>query len=259
MEKPVLNIQFAAESNVGLHRSNNEDSFLVCRPDADSVLACVADGIGSHSDGKLASSICCRDLLEYAMAHKVRHGDPESFLKQVFSQINTKLFERNYREKRLRPMGCTAVSAFFTGDLITVLNIGDSRFYEYLADRKKPLQQITVDHHLDEEGLEKLAREHQVDKETLRHRVLLNSLGTRQQAEPDIFTVTVKPGAKYLLCTDGLSGRVPEERISKIMSNGDLSCRGLTSALVREALVCGGRDNITVITVIISGDSDGIA
>ena len=259
MEKHTFNIQLAAESNLGLHRINNEDSFLVCRPDSDSVLVCVADGIGSHSDGKLASSICCRDLLECAMAHKGEFKDPENFLKQIFSQINTKLFERNYREKRPRPMGCTAVSALFTEELITVLNVGDSRFYEYFADREKPFQQITVDHHLDEERLEQLAKEHQVDKEALRRRVLLHSLGTRQQVETDIFTVIPKPGARYLLCTDGLSGRVPEERILKIIANEKLSCRELTSALIREALVCGGRDNITVVTAIIPGESDGIA
>ena len=259
MEKHTFNIQFAAESNIGLHRSNNEDSFLVCRPDADSAFACVADGIGSHSDGKLASSICCRDLLEYVMADKSQFSDPENFLKQIFSQINTKLFERNYREKRPRPMGCTAVSALFAKDAITVLNVGDSRFYEYFAGREKPFQQITVDHHLDEERLEQLSKEYQVDKEALRKRVLMHSLGTRQQPEPDIFTVIPKAGARYLLCSDGLSGRVPEERIKAIMANEKLSCRELTSALIREALVCGGRDNITIITAIISGEADGIA
>ena len=259
MEKHAFDIRFAAESNIGLHRSNNEDSFVVCRPEPGSVLACVADGIGSHTDGKLASSICCRELLERVLGKRSQYGSCEEFLKNSFDQINTRLFERNYREKRPRPMGCTAVSAFFAGDEITLLNIGDSSFYEYIDGRDKPLKQITVDHHLGEDHLEKLSREYQVDKDVLRHRVLLHSLGTRQQINPDIFTLALTPGAKYLLCSDGLSGRVPEERIQAIMANDRFSCRELTSALVREALVCGGRDNITVITVSVSGEADASA
>ncbi len=259
MEKLGLNIQIAAESNIGLHRSDNEDSFLICRPDAESALACVADGIGSHTDGKLASSICCRDLLEWASDGKHFTDDPEDFLKDFFTRTNEKIFERNYRESRLRPMGCTAVAACFTRRLITILNVGDSRFYEYLPGRDEPLKQITIDHHPDDEILEKLSEVYNVKKDNLKHRVLLHSLGTRYEFMPDIFTVIPDPDAIYLLCSDGLSGHVPEERIAAVLSDRTLSARKLTSALVREALLCGGRDNVTVITAKYTGEENGIA
>ena len=259
MEKLGLNIQIAAESNLGLHRSANEDSFLVCRPDASSALACVADGIGSHTDGKLASSICCRDLLEWASGEKHLNDDPEAFLKNFFSRTNERIFERNYRESRLRPMGCTAVAAFFTRRLITILNVGDSRFYEYLPGRDEPLKQITVDHHPDDEILEKLSLVYNVNKDKLKHRVLLHSLGTRHEFMPDIFTVVPHPEAIYLLCSDGLSGHVPAERIAAVLSDRTLLPRKITSALIREALLCGGQDNITVITAKYAGEENGIA
>ena len=259
MEKLGLNIQIAAESNIGLQRSANEDSFLVCRPDAESALVCVTDGIGSHADGKLASSICCRDLLEWASDDKHDKRDPETFLKDFFSRTNEKIFERNYRESRMRPMGCTAVAAFFTRSLITILNIGDSRFYEYLPGREEPLKQITADHHPDDETLEKLSAAYKISKNSLKQRVLLHSLGTRHEFMPDIFTVKPQPGAVYMLCSDGLSGLVPAERIAAILADSALPVRKLTSALIREALVFGGQDNVTVITAKYTGDFNGLA
>ena len=111
----------------------------------------MADGIGSHSDGKIASSICCRDLLDAAMQYsEEKFSDPENFLRTTIAAVNEKLFERNYREIRPRPMGSTAVSAFFEADLITVANVGDSRLYEYFAGREEPFRQVTVDHRPDE-------------------------------------------------------------------------------------------------------------
>ena len=259
MEKPAFNIQMAAESNIGLHRSGNEDSFLVFNRNGTFAIGCVADGIGSHSDGKFASSICCRDLLAQALDDSVDKREPETFLRTFFNNVHEKIFERNYREKRPLPMGCTAVAAFFTRDDVTVLNVGDSRFYEFLPGREQPLKQITVDHHPDDELLTRLSRTYQVDKEKLMHRVLLHSLGTRHQLVPDVFTLVPQPGAKYLLCSDGLSGFVSEERIGAILADETLSVRQLTSALLREALLCGGRDNITVITAQYSGEDNGIA
>ena len=156
-------------------------------------------------------------------------------------------------------MGCTAVAAFFTRRLITILNVGDSRFYEYLPGREEPLKQITIDHHPDDEILEKLSRAYNVNKDNLKHRVLLHSLGTRHEFMPDIFTVVPHPEAIYLLCSDGLSGHVPAERIAAVLSDRPLSPRKITSALIREALLCGGQDNITVITAKYTGEENGIA
>lgn len=156
-------------------------------------------------------------------------------------------------------MGCTAVAAFFTSDLITVLNIGDSRFYEYLPGREQPLKQITLDHHPDGEVLERLSAVYHIDKSNLQRRVLLHSLGTRQDCSPDIFDLIPVPGATYLLCSDGLSGAVPVERIAAILSDPFLPVRKLTSSLIRETLLCGGEDNVTVITAKYSGGGNGVA
>ena len=259
MKKTILDIDIAGETNIGLHRSRNEDSFIICHLENGAVLACAADGISSHSDGKIASSICCRDLLNAAMQYSPeKSGNPGQFLRTVFTSINEKLFERNYREIRPRPMGCTAVSAFFEPDLITVSNVGDSRCYEYYPDREEPLRQITIDHRPDEELLDKLSERCNQDKKTLRSRVLLHSLGTRHYATIDIFHLKPLPGAIYLLCSDGLCGRVPDENIAAILAEKDLGVRELTSRLMREALLFGGRDNITVVTARYGVDN-GIA
>ena len=102
--------------------------------------------------------------------------------------------------------------------------------------------------------MEKLSAAYKISKNSLKQRVLLYSLGTRNECMPDIFTIVPQPGAVYMLCSDGLSGLVPEERIAAILSDSTLPVRKLTSALIREALVFGGQDNVTVITAKYTGE-----
>lgn len=248
MKKDVNLLEIAGESNTGLLRRSNEDHYLICHPCCGKMsLAVVSDGVGGHSDGEIASMICCRELFEAAVNRLTLNEDPAQFLQRELAAVNRKLFERNYHEGRARPMGCTAVAALFSRKMITVANVGDSRFYEFLPGREKALQQISRDHRPDEELLEKLAELYQKDKEELRPRILLNSLGTHYSANVDVFCVKPHPQARYMLCSDGLSGQTPEAVIARIMGGRGERIRDFTSALMREALIYGARDNVTVI------------
>ena len=179
-------VEFAGESNTGLLRHSNEDHFLVCQlHGTEMALAVVSDGIGGHSKGEIASMICCRELFHAALELKSDVDAGEFFRRQLLA-VNRKLFERNYREARRRPMGCTAVAALFDRDKITVASVGDSRFYKYSVP-DGTLTQITRDHRPDEAMLENIAALYHQDKEELRSRLLLNALGTKYAPEVDIF------------------------------------------------------------------------
>ena len=261
MKNDCLNIAAAGETNAGLLRRVNEDCFLICRPcGGKKLLAVVSDGIGGHSDGEIASMICCRDMMDAAMGDLRENDDPQEFLLRTLESINSKLFERNYREERLHPMGCTVVAALFDAERIVIANIGDSRFYQFVPGEVPELQQITRDHRPKEKVLEGLALKYRVSKEILRSRVLQCALGTRHDIQADFYFSGVLPGASYLLCSDGLHGRTPDVAISRCLNTPERSVRERTSALVREALLYGGRDNVTVITVqYVNGENNNAA
>ena len=252
MEKSADIIEFAGESNTGLLRRSNEDHFLVCRLNGgEMVLAVVSDGIGGHSKGEIASMICCRELFHAALKQGVSSADAGVFFRQQLLAVNSKLFERNYREERKRPMGCTAVAALFGKDKITVANVGDSRFYKFSFPQHgaADLTQITRDHRPDEAMLEEIAALYHQDKEELRSRLLLNALGTRYAPDIDIFQLDVERDAVYMLCSDGLTGQTPDAVISRVLAQPAARVREYTSNLMREALLHGARDNVTVVSV----------
>ncbi|MBQ9088312.1 MAG: serine/threonine-protein phosphatase [Lentisphaeria bacterium] len=239
-------VEFAGESNTGLLRHSNEDHFLVCQlHGTEMALAVVSDGIGGHSKGEIASMICCRELFHAALELKSDVDAGEFFRRQLLA-VNRKLFERNYREARRRPMGCTAVAALFDRDKITVASVGDSRFYKYSVP-DGTLTQITRDHRPDEAMLENIAALYHQDKEELRSRLLLNALGTKYAPEVDIFHLDADKDALYLLCSDGLTGQTPDSVISRVLAQPADRVRSVTSGLIREALLHGARDNVTVV------------
>ena len=247
MKNNVRLIELAGESNTGSLRRSNEDHYLVCQlHGTEMALAVVSDGIGGHSMGEIASMICCRELFHAAVEELGTGVDAGEFFRRQLLAVNRKLFDRNYREARQRPMGCTAVAALFERDKITVASVGDSRFYKY-SFRDEVLTQITRDHRPDEAMLEEIAVRYHQDKKELRSRLLVNALGTKYAPEVDIFHLDVDKDAVYLLCSDGLTGQTPDGVISRVLAQPADRVRKFTSGLIREALLHGARDNVTVV------------
>ena len=232
-------LEIAGESNIGLVRHHNEDNFLIyAPPGGDSVLAVVADGIGGHSRGEVASYICCRELFTAARSVPVWNRD---FLHRALTEANRKIFDFNFKGQRAKPMGCTVVAAIFYRDTVIWASAGDSRMYEFsrMTDHK-PLRQLTTDHR--PEGYEELRSTGKLHCTNLVSR----SLGTAKHLEIDIQEIPRPADAGYLLCSDGLYNRLPEQLLAGIMGS-NRSARKITGELIREALLAGERDNITVI------------
>lgn len=240
MKSNFAALDLAGESNNGPIRHHNEDNFLIyAPPGAGSVIAMVADGIGGHSRGEVASYICCSEMLQAARKLPGSQWGPD-FLLETLEKTNRRIFDFNFRCQRQRPMGCTVVAAIFTPEKIYYAHAGDSRFYEFFRDGSKhPLKQLTGDHR--PEGFRELQQEYFPHSSLISHAV-----GTARYAGFDTGSIERKKGAKYILCSDGLYNHLPVQMLTGIIGQ-DLSARQITASLVRHALLAGEKDNITVI------------
>lgn len=247
MNANFARLEIAGESNTGPIRHHNEDNFLICAlPEAPAVLAAVADGIGGHSRGETASYICCRDLLQKAMKRNYSTWNRD-FLVDTLLEINAKIFDFNLKNRSLRPMGCTVAAALFFRDKVICASAGDSRIYEFnRVPGGKPLRQLTTDHR--PEGYEEL-----LNSGKLLHVSLVGrSLGTEKHLQIDTLEIPRPENARYMICSDGLYHHLPEQVLAGVLGSSKTP-RETVSILVREAMLAGERDNISVICAAPAG------
>ena len=236
----VLELRWDGASDVGQQRAVNEDSLV-----AVAGLVAVADGLGGHSAGDVASAAAAQRLADKARARARRGGllGPSEIAKALVRAADD-IAQR------------TAGAAFGSGTTVSglaviehhgvpalfVFNIGDSRVYRW---RDGELRQITVDHSyvqelVDTGQLDAAAAEDHPDAN-----IITRALGFGDVAPHDSWIVLPLPGDRYLACTDGLTREVPEDRLAALLG-ADSGLEEIAAALIDEANAAGGRDNITV-------------
>jgi protein phosphatase len=241
-------------THVGRQRQHNEDSYLVAD---EAKLFLVADGMGGHAAGEIASRIAVDSISEFILHTKEDDGTwPHAYdehfkrstnrLMAAVRLANTRVLEAMRKDARLRGMGTTVVACLADGETMSVAHVGDSRAYMI---RNNQLQRITNDHSWVFEQVQAgMLTEAEAEKHPLRN-VITRALGGALQVTPDASEIEVKEGDVFLLCSDGLTGMVPEDEILKVVtqSNGDLekACQ----KLIEEANERGGLDNVTAILV----------
>jgi serine/threonine protein phosphatase PrpC len=238
----------AALSNVGKIRSNNQDSGY-----AGQQLFVVADGMGGHAGGDVASAIAIRRIRETDKQY-TSPGDAEFALQSSLIAANQLLAETVFEHQELTGMGTTVSALLRVGDSMTIAHIGDSRIYLW---RDGELSQITADHTF----VQRLVDSGRITPEEAavhpRRSVLMRVLGD-VDAAPEIDTAIIgtQPGDRWLICSDGLSSYLAEDRIKKALAAG-LDPDQTTRRLVKETLDHGAPDNVTVVVVDVdeSGDS----
>jgi PPM family protein phosphatase len=240
----------------GLVRSHNEDAGGVFYNKHDQLLAVIADGMGGHQAGDVASRMAT-SLMETEWLESEQLDNPEaaeSWLQTAVEKINKKVYEHSLTKEECQGMGTTFVVAICTADFITVSNIGDSRCYMLSEDGFK---QITVDHSL----VNELVRSGQISKDDAeqhpRKNVLLKALGTEKSVVPEIISLGWEMGNRLLLCSDGLSNKVTDEELHRyILADEDIE--QIETEMIRLANNKGGEDNISVIVVMYdSPEKDG--
>ena len=210
----------------------------------------VADGMGGHSAGDVASRTASRVIVQRATTDilaRAANGeplpDPEEWLRETILAANQAVFEK--RRAAENDMGTTLVVALVAGDQVTIANVGDSRAYRL---RREEIVQITTDHSL----VERLVSVGQISREEAaihpQRNVIYRTIGDKPDVEVDLYRQPLLPGEALLLCSDGLSGPVPDEKIWHIWRTST-SPQEACERLVEAANQGGGEDNITVVIV----------
>ncbi|KAA0217665.1 Stp1/IreP family PP2C-type Ser/Thr phosphatase [bacterium] len=238
----VMVVRFAAATDVGMQRKNNEDASIVIE---ESCFCAVADGMGGHLGGEIASHIAIETLQQ---AFKSRNGssnerkDAELLTKSI-KNANKEIYRRGNSDAALRNMGTTIVAVVISGDYVVFANVGDSRIYRM---REGELSQITEDH----SWVGELRKKNLISAEDARSHPLKNiitrALGMEPAVEVDVKWEKVKAGDLFLLCSDGLTDLVPDEQIKSILLKHGKELEAATRDLVAAANAAGGSDNITV-------------
>ena len=241
----------------GKVRLHNEDSGGVFVNQDGDRLAIVADGMGGHRAGDVASEMTITQLKSEWEASKgiSTAEEAEQWLKEKITIVNQILFDHATNHPECDGMGTTIVAAIATDRFATLANIGDSRGYIY---NESGFKQVTEDHSL----VNELVRSGQISKEDAEHHprknVLLRALGTEKMVEMDTKTIMFEEGDIILLCSDGLSNKVSEKEMMTILLNED-HLEQKADSLISLANNYGGEDNITLAIVEFSDVSEGDA
>lgn len=230
---------FGSRTDIGCVREHNEDSLVVAPP-----LFAVADGMGGHAAGEVASEIAVRTLQACAPTTT----DTQALSEAV--EIANRQVIRASQDRGRQGMGCTLTACILEGEQIAIAQVGDSRAYLLHGGQ---LQQITRDHSLMADMIEagrltpEEARVHPDRSKITR------ALGSDASMRPDMYKLNVAAGDRILLCSDGLTSMLYDEEIEAILNRGYDPQRS-ASILVNEANAQGGLDNITVIVVDVVGN-----
>jgi len=234
-------MRYALATDVGSLRENNEDR---ARALPEQGIFVVADGMGGHIAGEIASQVAVDGFVEAVTRQKRprRIRDEVPLLAEAAQAANTAVVEAA-ESQGLIGMGTTLTGVIIRGRTVTLAHVGDSR--AYLANRK--IRLLTRDHTMAALLVHSgVLSEAEAMQHPDRH-VLTQAVGTARHIEPDAFQVRMPRATQLLLCTDGLYDVVPEEEIRKLVRSGDLEHGA--RALIEAANANGGPDNITVILV----------
>lgn len=232
-----MRVLAGARSDIGRARERNEDAYLVKEP-----LFAVADGMGGHRGGDVASSLA----LEILGAGEEGEERQPVLLTSGIKKANQRVLERAEADRDLRGMGTTLTAIVAEDARAHVAHVGDSR--AYLLREGNALQQLTEDHTL----VQRMVREGRLSPEEAgthpQRSVLTRALGVEEEIAVDELTLDVHAGDRLLLCTDGLTSMVGRDRIQQILE-GERDPQAACDRLIDAANRAGGEDNITVIVL----------
>jgi PPM family protein phosphatase len=224
----------AYRTDTGRQRNANEDAYLARPP-----LFAVADGMGGAQAGEVAAQLATESF------EAVERGEepPEAYLRAIAKTANARIHRLAQSDSERSGMGTTLTAALVEGEEVGLAHVGDSRAYLF---RDRELRLLTSDHSL----VEELRRQGRLTDEQAedhpQRSIITRALGPERHVEVDTMTYRAKPGDTYLLCSDGLTTMIREDRIAAVLAQAE-SLEAAVSSLVSEANEAGGRDNITIV------------
>lgn len=230
-------IEFGHLTHVGLRRELNEDTYY---GDSDLGLWLVADGMGGHEYGEVASA-----LARETIVREVRDGKP---LAQAIRIADEEIIRASKRRNDALPMGTTVVAVRADGNRFEVAWVGDSRVYLW---RDGKLAQLSQDHSYVQELISQGAISIEQARSHPHRNVVTQALGVTDPQDLNVETMSgeLRPGMQLLLCSDGLTEEVDDGSITRVLAHTECSAQECVDGLVAAALDGGGSDNVTVVLI----------
>lgn len=245
-------LEFAACSDIGLIRTNNEDA-IVIKPEYG--LAILADGMGGHNAGEVASNMATA-VIQQTLTARLQHAlsDTESDFSEYLQAwvadaivlANTYIYEASRYEAGCSGMGTTVVLALHYRDRLTIAHVGDSRAYRL---RQGLLQQLTHDHSWLQEQIDAGLISPEAARLSGNKNLITRALGSAPYIEPELHDYRTQVGDIILLCSDGLSDMLSDQLICKVLVCYGHDLHAACKILIQLANESGGRDNISVVLV----------
>ncbi len=240
--------KMTAATDTGRVRASNEDSIRIV-PSIN--FAIVADGMGGHNAGDIASRMAVNSLCEHfenqAMTGKeLANTVSLNTLAEAFSAANSLVYANSYQMKNCDGMGTTLLAASFQPETVNIGHIGDSRIYCFSHGE---LEQLTVDHTLAAE-LGSVSSDWEIPAYS--HHVLRKALGIEPGCHPDFFTVLPQDNQIFLMCTDGLTGVVSDQDLSTILALRGHQPEYCVETMIDACLENGAPDNISIVLIFVS-------
>ena len=232
-------------TDVGRKRQMNQDYVFASLEPVGNLpnLFAVADGMGGHNAGDFASSHAVQVLVNEIRNDK--NYNPIKVLGHAIETANEEIIEQARENAELRGMGTTMVVATIVGDYAYIANVGDSRLYVIGGQ----IRQVTRDHSL----VQEMVRMGELTPEEARNHpdknIITRALGAENNVDIDFFDLKLEPGSTILMCSDGLSNMVEDEKLKEIIMDSGENLTAKGQSLIREANRNGGKDNIAIVLV----------
>ena len=237
-------MRYSYITDPGKVRERNEDSVNIVTNASDEILMAVADGMGGHKDGEVASSIALNHIATRfkSISSVGNKEDAINWIGEIVKEANALIYKYVAEHKESTGMGTTMVLAILTKEFLLMGNIGDSSGY---VIKNKKLHKVTVDHTL----VNLLVKSGEISEEDAKNHpkknVLMRDLGASPDVEMDIFNVELGVEG-ILLCSDGLTNMLDDNTIMKVLNNKDLDIDEKLDKLIFKANNRGGSDNISI-------------
>lgn len=240
-------MQFGISTDKGLTRSINQDYYGLIKAEGNIPNTfIIADGMGGHNAGEVASKLSVELALSYIKEHfstNMNKEEMKSKLEEMMKYVNTKVYNASWEKKENAGMGTTLTVVMLLNDSMLIAHVGDSRVYLL---RNNELEQITNDHSY----VGELLRNGSITKEEARNsskkNVLTRAIGCYKDVDIDVYSNDVKNNDRILMCTDGLTNMVDDDHIKDVLLSKDKP-QEITEYLIAKANENGGTDNTTII------------
>lgn len=235
-------------TDVGAKRKVNQD-YVYCREETIGKLPnlfIVADGMGGHNAGDMASKTCVECVADFVRCNEDLKT-PISIIEKAVALANEEIIKKSKSNEQYDGMGTTFVASTIIDDVMYVANVGDSRLY-VINDE---IRQITEDHSL----VEEMVKNGKIDKNNARFHpnknIITRALGAADEVTADFFEISVKKNDIILMCSDGLSNMIDDDEIFKMVIQGKEDIVMTSLRLVAKANEYGGKDNISIVMVLV--------